>query len=254
MVALYSPPVPWERIHRETFLYEGQCWTTCNGGFCCNHNHPDFQFRLIPTTGSTILYLEDEFRWLTQHGKAPTAEVMGSALQEMTFDFGGPRPLTFMQIHCRLLGKCQGVIDKPLLCKVYPMLPVLGIDGALEDIAPSSVFELTMQVRGSRTPCTVVDKRQHYLNKWRNDPEQLESLRHPYIILHLQAAKHFADVYRDRLNDNEALRGLCGKDFWQAWEMEYLLGNLVDAERLGRCVLKTYGELVDRYGQFLPAA
>jgi hypothetical protein len=250
LATTFAPPVSWESIHRETFLLEEQCWTTCNGGFCCSNNHPDFQFQLIPTAGTTILYMEEEYRWLAAHGKVPDPQTPGGVANLVSIDFGGPRPLSLVQTTCRLLGRCNGVIDKPLLCKLYPMLPVLGIDGALEDVIASSIFELTMRLAGINTPCTVAAREQHYLQKWRNAPEHLEPLRHPYIIFHLQAARHFTDVYTRKFEANEALRGLTGKLFWRMWEIEYLTGGLMDGDLLAEKIRQTYDQLVHNYGCF----
>ncbi len=250
MRTAYARPVPWERMRREQFLLENECWLTCNGGFCCSNGHPDFQFQLIPTNGTTILYMEDEYDWLAREGKVPDPGTPGGLTNLVSIDFGGPRPLSLVQMPCRLLGKCQGKIDKPLLCKLYPMLPVLGVDGSLEDIAPSSIFELTMQVRGMRTACTVVDKKRQYWDRWKNAPEHLESLRHPVIILYLQAAKHFAEIYSEKLRASDALDGLNGKQFWRMWELEYLMGGLMDADLLASRVRQTHDELVERYGDF----
>jgi hypothetical protein len=254
MLATDSRPVAWEKIHAETFLLEDQCWKTCNGGFCCSNNHPDFNFQLIPTHGTTLLYMEEEYRWLAENRKVFDPRTLEGTPNQVSIDFGGPIPLSLVQMRCSLLGKCQGVIDKPLLCKLYPMLPILGIDGDLEDIAPASIFELTMLLEKMKTPCTVVDKKQHYLQKWRNAPEQLESLNHPYIILYLQAAKHFAAIYSEQLQANEALRGLSGKHFWGMWEIEYLMGSLMDGDLLAEKIRQTYEALLDRYGFVFPAA
>jgi hypothetical protein len=247
-------PVPWETLREETFLFEDRCWLTCNGGFCCSNNHPDFQLQFIPTQGTTILYMEDEYQWLAEHGKVGDPQATGSVANVLSIDFGGPRPLSLIHVPCRLLGMCQGVIDKPLLCKLSPMLPVLGVDGSLESITESGIFELTMRLRGVKSPCTVLDKRKLYWNKWKNAPEHLESLRHPYIILYLQAAKHFTEIYSKKLQACEALEGLTGKQFWSSWEIEYLLGNLIDQDQLADKIRQTYGELVAYHGSFLQAA
>jgi hypothetical protein len=247
-------PVAWGSIHSQSFVVEDRCWTTCNGGFCCSNNHPDFQFQLIPTHGTTIIYLEDEYEWLSRHGTVPGPENLGAVPNTLSFDFGGPRPLSVIQIPCHLLGLCQGVIDKPLLCKVYPMLPILGIEGTLEDICPASIFELTMSLIGTQSPCTVLFKRKHYFDLWKNSPEWLDSLRHPYLILYLKAAQHFADVYRMKFESNTKLRGLTGKDFWKRWELQYLSGQLVDPDLLAERIRGTYDQLVERYGEFLAPA
>lgn len=251
MTTTYTRPVPWAEIHGQRFLHEDQCWTTCNGGFCCSNNHPDFQFQLIPTNGTTIIYLEEEYAWMSRHGTVPTQDSFGTVANTLSFDFGGPQPLSLIQLPCRLLGKCQGVIDKPLLCKIYPMFPVLGIDGQLEDICASSIFELTMALKKFPTPCTVVDKRKIYLDRWRARPDILESLRHPYLILYFQAAKHFAGIYAEKLLASDKLRDLTGKEFWKTWELEYLLGELFDATQFATKVRDTYEQLVAHYGSFL---
>src|ERR1700682_507219 len=199
LVVAYAQPIPWEAIHRHDFIYEDQCWTTCNGGFCCSNNHPDLAFQLITTHGTTIIYLEDEYQWLTRHGTAPGPQNIGSMPNSLIFDFGGPRPISLVQLPCRLLGLCKGVIDKPLLCKLYPMLPVLAIDGSLESVCPASIFDLTMAIKGIQTPCTVVAKKAKYMSRWRAAGSPLESLRHPHLILYLQAASHFADIYTQKL-------------------------------------------------------
>jgi len=251
MVASYSAPVPWEAIHAQDFIYEDQCWTSCNGGFCCSNNHPDFAFQLIPTNGTTIIYLEDEYEWLSRHGTVPGPHNMGSVPNSLTFEFGAPRPLSLLQLPCHLLGLCKGVIDKPLLCKLYPMLPILAADGTLEDVSPASIFDLTMAIKGIQTPCTIVAKRAVYLARWRSAVSPLKALRHPYLILYLRAAKHFADIYTEKLRGSAKLQDLSGKDFWKIWELQYLSGQLIDTDELARRVRTTYDELVARYGAFL---
>lgn len=245
------PPVSWQRLHQEQFLYEEGCWNSCEG-FCCSNNHPDFAFQLLPIQGTTIIYLEEEYRWLAQHGRVPGPEA-GPA-NVLSFDFGGPEPLAVVHTTCRLLGQCHGVIDKPLLCKLYPMLPVIGIDGELEDVCAASIFELTMEVLGLPTPCTVAQRRPFYLRHWRLQKERLAALRHPYLVLYLRAAKHLADIYADRLRASTALRGLAGKELWQRWEWEYLSGRLIDPLLLARHVKRTYDALAAEHGQFLPTA
>jgi hypothetical protein len=206
---------------------------------------------LIPTQGTTIIYLEEEYEWLRGHGTVPDPHTTGSVGNILSFEFGGPRPLSVVQMPCRLLGMCHGVIDKPLLCKVYPMLPILGTRGDLEDIYPASIFELTMSIHGVGTPCTVFAKRAHYLDLWKNAADRLDALRHPYVILYLQAAKHFSDIYRMRFESNARLRSLTGKEFWKRWELQYLGGQFFDRDLFAERIRKSYDELVQHYGAFL---
>lgn len=269
----YSPDtVDWPAILGGTFLYEDGCWTTCNGGFCCSNNHPDFAFQLIPTQGTTLLYMEAEYEFDRAHGKVPEFETHRRPPHELRLEFGGPRPLKLIQTPCHLLGRCAGVIDKPLLCRLYPFIPVLDVEGRVTQLVPASMFELTFDVLGERagagngsggggdvplnvlggsSPCTVRARQGQYLARWQENPDELEPLRHPYVMLHLQAAGHFADNYRGMLRANPVLAPLAGRAFWRAWELQHLGGRLVDLPRLRADVYRSYRALADRYGEFL---
>ena len=89
--------VDWSAVHQEDFLYEDQCWTTCNGGFCCSNNHPDMAFQLIPTNGTTLLYMESEYAHLKENGLVFENNEGGVQPHDLSFDFGGPRPIVLKQ-------------------------------------------------------------------------------------------------------------------------------------------------------------
>src|SRR5262245_6729515 len=107
----------WQEIAKSDFVLEDSCWKTCNGGFCCSNGHPDFKFRLLPTQGTTIIYMGPEYDWVKIHGRVPKTQSGTEAAQLLQFDFGGPAPLRIYHVTCRLLGLCAGKVDKPLLCK-----------------------------------------------------------------------------------------------------------------------------------------
>lgn len=250
---LQSGVVDWQDAHAGQYIFEDQCWTTCNGGFCCSNNHPDFQFQLIPTHGTTLLYMWSEYQWLDRTGKVPEKHHHGQPPQELSLDFGGPEPLRIVQTPCRLLGQCEGVIDKPLLCKLYPVLPVLDDEGELEDVIVGSIFDATFDAMGWSTPCTVFGKRATYLKHWQANRALLDGLRHPYIIFHLQAAALFLRNYTAKLIVHKPLKDRTGADFWKNWELQYLSGRLVDGETLRRDIAICYARLAARYGAFLQA-
>jgi len=244
-------PVDWEKLHQQPFLYEDGCWTTCGGGFCCSNDHPDFSFNFIPMRGTTIIYMEDEYRYLKSVGNVPELRGSGEAPKEITLPLGGGKELKVLHTTCRLLGRCDGVFQKPLLCRLYPVLPVFAADGGLEEVIPGSIFDLTFDLIDSPTPCTVHGRAEQYLRQWKAQPELIESLRHPYIMLYLRVAKIFSDAYREGLSANPRLMGLKGKNFWSRWELSYLTGKLADSARIGDEASRAYAELHSRYGDFL---
>lgn len=243
----------WASLRDENFVFEDGCWRTC-GGFCCANNHPDFAFRLLPMQGTTILYMPREYDYLRRHGRV--FETRGAedaaAPQSLSLDFGGPKPLTVLHTTCRLLGQCTGIIDKPLLCRIYPFLPRLGLDGEIEGLMPSSIYDLTFKEKGWDGPCTVWSgKQDHYLKQWQQRPEALAKLQHPYVLFYLRAVASFSDIFRRKLLSSPTLANLTGRDFWQRWELEYLGGRLLDLDEFRARVYADYTILAQRHGAFL---
>ena len=238
----------WATIHKTAYVFEDGCWTTCNGGFCCNSNsHPDFDFRFTPTKGTTIIYMHDEYNFLSEHGKVPPREEM----KTLSFPLDNEGAVSFLYTNCQLLGQCTGVIDKPLLCRLYPFLPVFSRGGELQDLLPSSIYDLTFETFGMQTPCTVAGKKQFYKKRWGSDVSPLECLISPYILFHLEVCKHFADAYRIEAVQSSSLKNLRGKEFWSTWEVEYMTGHLIDAAKLRHRISNSYSDFRVRFGSFL---
>jgi hypothetical protein len=237
----------WASIHRQAYVFEDGCWTTCNGGFCCSNNHPDFDFRFVPMHGTTIIYMKDEYDYLSRHGRVPPR----SEMKEFVFDIGDKISVSCLYTTCSLLGKCNGVIDKPLLCRLYPFLPVFDGNGKVQDLLPASIFDLTFEVFGMQTPCTVSAKRRAYKTIWSNENFARDILMSPYILFHLELCRHFIDVYRETAPKSLSLQGASGKRFWSLWEMEYLFGHLIDADELRQRASRTYAAYCEKHGQFL---
>jgi hypothetical protein len=247
-----NAPVPWDLAARVSLVNEPNCWNTCGGGFCCSNGHPDFEFQLLPMHGTTIIYIGDEYDYLKQHGRVHEHLDPGQTVHRLNFDFGGPKELSLVHTTCRFLGHCGPHVDKPLLCKIYPFLPILDIAGELEDVYPASIFEVTFLARGIHTPCSIwTSRKDKYVREFRENPALLEPLRYPLIIFYLRAAKLFVDNYIKCLRADERLKDLSGRDFWRSWEIRYLGGRLVDRDEMRGSLFAVYKEMEREFGQFL---
>jgi hypothetical protein len=245
-------PVDWRTIHSRPLIAVPDCWKLCGDGFCCASSHPDLQFRLMPRggAGTVVIYLNDEYAWMRANGHAVCGEETGDVLPPMAFDFGGPGPLILRHARCGYLGRCNGAVTKPLLCRSYPFIPVFDADGALEDVLPASIIDATFQIKEGRRLCPL-EERNRLESALEADPDLSVALRHPYIILHTQAAAAFLASYRDRLSSWDGLRRLSGPAFWQAWEMAYLGRKLADRDAVAAHLRREYGRLAARHGDFL---
>jgi hypothetical protein len=245
-------PVDWETIHGRPLIAVPECWKLCGGGFCCSNSHPDFQFRLMPRggAGTVVIYLEDEYAWMRANGHVVCGEEHGAAIEPMAFDFGGPGPLVLRHARCAYFGLCDGVVTKPLLCRAYPFIPVFGVDGGLDDVLPASIVDATFQIKERRRLCPL-EERRRIEEALEADPALSAVLRHPYIVLHTQAAAAFFRSYRERLLAWDKFERLSGPAFWQAWEMAWLGRQLVDREAVADHLRHVYASLAGRHGEFL---
>lgn len=242
-------PINWSELKDSQFLLEDGCWSGCGGGFCCSQNHPDFDFRFMPSSGkgTTLIYWHDEYEWLSREGRVQPISESGP-VRELRFDFGGPEPLRITNVACHHLGLCNGKLDKPLVCKLYPFLPVANVSGTIDKLIPLSIFDLTFDAIGTLSPCWVRTKYDAYLRRWQSASAPA-AFRHPLYILYSQAASHFVDLYmKDR---HPRLAGLTGKGFWRTWELLYLGGRLVNSDEWKRRVFDSYSAIKTVHGEFL---
>ncbi len=248
-------PVDWETIHSRPLISVPDCWRGCGGGFCCSGDHPDFQFRLLPAQGkgTVVVYLEDEYRWFKERGETICGEEDGREIARFAFDFGGPAPLVIRHAPCGYHGRCGGKVAKPLLCRIYPFIPVLNGDGEAEETLPASIIDATFRLKTGEAPCPLhVDPGDRLLREaLAGEPELAKALAHPLIALYTQAARAFLDSYRERLQAWTSFRELSGPAFWQAWELAYLGGRLADGGAVAARVRAAHDALAARHGAFL---
>lgn len=244
-------PVPWAQIYRTQFVFEDECWRTCGGGFCCSGNSPDFQFQLLLTGGANLLYLTREYEFAHQHGVAADNLPDADPTSILKLDYGDGHALSAVKVNCRLLGACDGCIDKPLLCRLYPFIPTFSIDGEIETLYPASIYELTSQAMGWTSPCSVALKKSEYEERWTRDPNLLAPLRHPYIMFHLAAYGLLVDSYRTGLANDRKLAGLDGVEFWRTWELVYLGGCLFDWPLIRAQLSDLHDIYHSQFGDFL---
>lgn len=245
-------PVDWQTIHSRPLIAVPDCWKLCGDGFCCANSHTDLQFRLMPKggAGTVVIYLGDEYAWMRANGHIVCGEEKGDIIPPTTFDFGGPGPIVMRHARCGYLGRCDGAITKPLLCRSYPFIPVFSVDGALEDVLPASIIDATFQLKDGRRLCPL-EERERLVRALGSNPELFAALRHPYIILHTQAVAAFWASYKERLTSWDGFKSLSGPAFWQAWEMAYLGRRLADREAVASHLRAVYTKLAARHGDFL---
>jgi len=238
--------VDWDLIHSRTYFASDDCWTGC-GSFCCTHELEDFQFQIIQTGGSNIVYLGQELDFLADRNGLGREDVL---THELALEFGGTRALKLYQRHCGFRGLCAGCMEKPLHCRLYPFVPEFSPEGELKRLQDASIFDVTFSALGWKSPCTVKSDRAAALKLCQADPDWLAPLRHPYLMFHFASYGVIVDSYTRCLGRETSLSGLTGGAFWRAWELLYLTGKLFEWDYIRSELRSLEAAYLEIYGEF----
>lgn len=207
--------IDWDKIHSLNWVSEPDCWKKCGDGFCCSNNRPEFGFRFLPQGHNTIIYLKEEYEWLLSQGNAEGVEV-----KPLNLIIDGVTVIELYQADCRYLGLCKGHIERPLLCKIYPYLPVID-GGRVIDLLPASLFDITAEAVDLSIPCAIRDDKAKKMAEWNRSIEILEVLNQPKLIFYFQSISILIASYQKSIKNWSHSPGLNQLNFWKRWEVEF---------------------------------
>ena len=233
----------WQKTMDTEFIIEHGCYNKCSS-FCCRWDSPNMPFRIIPK-GGTLFYLPKEYEYIKEYGK-----VTNNECYKITAKCGDNKTITLLYKHCNDDCNCNKLFSRSLYCKLYPFLPVLDINGKLLDLKYISVYDITADIKGVKTPCYVKDLKSKYLNMWQGNCD-IDLLKEPYILFHLMAANILHDNYVEILKSNVDLLQLEGREFWKKWEKSYLSGRLINKEKLEHDLTSLHDNFISQYGNIL---
>nr|WP_287410474.1 hypothetical protein [Pseudodesulfovibrio sp.] len=230
----------WAEIHSKEFVSTPECWTSCNGGACCNMGLvSDIQFNILPNVGTTLIFMEDEYRYFNSQSMKLTHPI-----KTLEMNFADKETLTIHTAHCDLNGRCTDCFPKPLLCKMYPYVPIVTLDNSLETILSGSIYDWTFEVKEWASFCPSFGKKDFFYTKWSKLVNEISLLSHPYLVFYSQVIKIFHTSYVDCLRANKRLMDMEGPAFWKNWELAYLTGKLFAISDIKKQVKTLYKQIV----------
>jgi hypothetical protein len=241
--------VNWEALSNLSFVYEDNCWQGCKAD-CCQSELPDANFKFIKNPGTWIFYMPEEYKYYKNLGKVPSLNRSSSDLRDVHITLTNGLKISGFWCHCEYEGLCRKDIEPPLLCKLVPFLPVMNIDGKLESISMINFLDTTISAMGFDERCSVLNKKEKYLTLWRNNPDLIEPLRHPYILFYLMATNQLIENYKETLLNHPVLGQKNGTAFWNAWEIEYVTGRLFDKPKAMSTLQRLYEKFTKKYDGF----
>lgn len=230
----------WEKVFCTEFIDAPQCYKECNS-FCCSWKCPEMDLRFMQPSG-TLFYIGSEYNWMQTNEKV--------VLPIKSFDISGNGwKASLYYKECATPQLCGKEFERSLYCKLYPFLPVVDYQGNLQDLKLISPFDIALQVANVKSPCSVLRKKDLYLQSMRRNNEIMDVFSHPVMVFYITLANRIHDAHVDALSKNPTLQNASGKKFWTTWEIEYLSGRLWPLTEVRQQVDNDYAILCSIYGK-----
>lgn len=241
-------PAAWDKIHSTPYLSIPECWEKCGGGFCCNNRHELVRFRAIPQGQQSFPVLEDEYAYLKDGGFLSPEMVTAARVMSVTLPNG--KTASARMVTCRQKGHCFSVDRRPLICKIYPFIPIPEPDGSISGFELGSVFDEMFHLAGLPSPCAVLEENSPGLKAELTDKIGF-IFDMPYFIFYFGAFRLIAQHLRTRFFQLYA--GNPSEDvpkFFREFELLYMGGKLFSAGTIREELQALYSSLERRYGEF----
>lgn len=145
-----------EELYAIDLVYVRDCFKLCGDAHCCSFARHKKKFTILGRTHFQELPLlagEYEFLqerdWLGQFGDHDRRQV------ELTLPDG--RVVRGESIVSRRLGCACNHATRPIVCRLYPLLPVFDTDGRLVGIDDFGVYEVLERIEGQEPACAIRD-------------------------------------------------------------------------------------------------
>lgn len=233
----------WERVYDIDLVYERDCWKLCGDAHCCNFQRHKQNFKVIgkkPFQELPLLPGEYEFMrdrgWLAQFHEHEHKKI------EIPLD--STHAIHFESIVSYRAGGCACEhATRPTICRLYPLLPVLDVDGRVLGIENNfGIYEELEALEGAEKACKIDRVPTDQLNKFLQlvaavvaSPVHLFYL-HAYRI----AKQHVADRLRDRLVQEP-------QNAFGLFEWQTLRSRLFDAPAIRSELVSLVTEFENRY-------
>lgn len=237
-------PALWgsfERIYSTDLVYIKDCWKLCGDAHCCNFSRYKSRFRLISKTPfQEIPLLPGEYQFLEQNGWL--TQFGDYDLKVTEYELSNMRLKIDSIISRRPNCACDHA-TRPVVCRLYPLLPVFDIEGTCINTEPTGIFEELEQIAGLSPACQVHALPFDEMEKFLTIAGELS--KHPLLLFYLEAYRLTKRHISQRLADAYSAGG---PDIFSVFESAFLRNRLIHQDTLRPQLDDLARQFVDYYG------
>jgi hypothetical protein len=123
----------WAHIYGLDLVYEKDCWKLCGDAHCCNFARHKSRFKFMGKKPFQELpLLPGEYEFMRDRGWL--AQFQDHVHKKQVFALDGQRAMTIESIVSHRPGCACDHATRPTICRLYPLFPVLDIEGRITGI------------------------------------------------------------------------------------------------------------------------
>jgi hypothetical protein len=173
----------FDKIYATDLVYVSNCWKLCGDAHCCSFARYKAKFKLIartpfqelPLLPGEYAYLQAK-GWLAQFGDHDH-KVIEYALDTCTLKI---ESIISRRPHCA----CDHA-TRPIVCRLYPLLPVFTIHGTLSGVETYGIYEELEQIEGLAPACQLTTMPFDELSKFLTITSEIA--KNPHHLYYLEA-------------------------------------------------------------------
>ena len=135
--------------YKKEYIYAPKCYESC-AGYCCA-GFTNENFKLIRSNFIALPLFDIEYQ---EYLKAGAIDGMEVAKKSEKFRLKGGQTITLHWLHCDKKGLCNPHANRPLVCKLYPILPKVSPNGEILGFFNGTIFDLFFSDKSH--PCTLI--------------------------------------------------------------------------------------------------
>ena len=235
--------------YNQEYIYSPKCYESCAGYCCAGFANP--HFKLIRSNFIALPLFDIEYKEYLKSGGIDGMEV---AKKSEKFKLKSGQTFTIHWLHCDKKGLCHPHQNRPLICKLYPILPKINAKGEILGFFNGTIFDIFFA--DNTHPCTLIKtQKQNIENMLKSnlkellkDPNYIFIFRVAQIVVeHLQnyIKAKFGTYIIDEISSDRV------SEFWSEVEMAMVLRRAWSSDEFAFDINQAYQEIAQIWGEFL---
>ncbi|MBI4523154.1 MAG: hypothetical protein HY695_04990 [Deltaproteobacteria bacterium] len=231
----------FDEIYATDLVFVKDCWRLCGDAHCCSFSRYKARFKLIAKSQFQELpLLPGEYEYLNSRGWLAQFGDFDRKLTEYPLEHG------MMRIDSIISRRPNCACDhdtRPTVCRLYPLLPVLDLDGRLTGIDSIGIYEEIEKLENLEPACKIASVPFLELQKFLVISSAIG--RDPTMLFYISAYRTAKEHVRSRL---EAAKSIRSGDSFSIFEWALLRDRLIDHSDLASRLSSLAETFQARYG------